>query len=260
MKRAATVCFMLCWQQAWACAPVRVGVTDQHAPPYYMGSGATLAERPGASIELLRSILKSVGCPALFIRMPVARIRPALAEGSIDMAGINGHQSDLANAALPVDKQGLLDTRRSIEAYTMVMVRSADALAPDIDTAEYFKGRRLGMSHGISYVAALRASGILVDDGAINMERNINKLLLGRVDGYAMTMTSPTDFDAELRIRYHDKLMRLNRPIRVSNTWLAVSKAYYERYPERVDTMWEWIGVNARTHMREALKRYTTPR
>jgi ABC-type amino acid transport substrate-binding protein len=238
------------------CAPVRIAYTDRHAPPYFFGAGETVPGRPGAAVELIRKMVGSAGCPIAFVRIPVARIRVALADGSVDMAPLNATPNDTEIAAVPQDGQGRLDPRRSIEASTYVFVRSADNVPAGVDTAAHFKGKRLGMMQGIAYTAQLRSEGYQIDAGATDLDRNIEKLLLGRVDGYAATVTTPSDLDAVLRARYGDKVRRLERPIRVSRLYLAASRQYYAAHPARVDAMWDWVAAHGRSQLTTLIREY----
>lgn len=243
-------------QAAAPCAPVRIAYTDRHAPPYYFGTGEAVPEHPGAGPELIQRMAASAGCKVEFVRVPVARIRLALADGSIDMAPLNGTPTDTRIAAIPLDSEGKADMQRSIEALTYVFVRSSDGVPRDIDTVSYFKGKRLGMIQGIAYATQLRSEGYIVDAGAIDLERNIDKLLLGRVDAYAATVTTPTDLDEVLRLRWGGKVQRLDRPIRSSRTFLAASKQYYAAHHARVDAMWQWIAANGRSQLTALIKEY----
>ncbi|GAB2842026.1 hypothetical protein GCM10027277_06380 [Pseudoduganella ginsengisoli] len=258
--RAAAAAFSLL--AAWAahaaepCAPVRIAYTDRHAPPFYFGSGETVPAKPGAAVELIRKMVASAGCPIAFVRVPVARIRVALAEGSVDMAPLNATPADTGISAMPLDQNGKLDARRSIEAMTYVFVRGNDQVPANADTVEYFKGRRLGIIQGIAYAAQLRAEGYIVDAGATDLDRNIEKLLMGRVDAYVATVTAPADLDEVLRVRYGNKVRRLERPIRNSRTYLAASKQYYAAHPARVDAMWQWIAAHGRTQLTALIHEY----
>lgn len=238
------------------CAPIRVAYTDRHAPPFYFGTGDTVPDRPGAAVELIRQMIASTGCPIAFVRVPVARIRVALADGSVDMAPLNATPTDTGIAAMPLDAQGRLDPRRSIEALTYVFVRASDPAPAGVDTTAYFKGKRLGIVQGIAYAAQLRAEGYLVDAGATDLERNIEKLLMGRVDGYAATVTTPTDLDEVLRARYGNQVRRLERPIRSSRTFLAASKQYYAAHGARVDAMWQWVANHGRGQLTALIREY----
>ncbi|HEY0063844.1 MAG TPA: hypothetical protein VGC21_17130 [Telluria sp.] len=87
--------------------------------------------------------------------------------------------------------------------------------------------------------------GILVDDGAHDGARNLEKLARARIDGYAATMVAPNKMDASVAAKFGTQLMRLKTPLRVHHFWLAFSKTYYAGNQEAVDTMWIWMGAHA---------------
>lgn len=241
---------------AESCAPIRIAYTDRHTPPYYFGAGDAVPAKPGAAVELIMKMAANAGCPIAFVRVPVARIRLALADGSVDLAPLNATPTDTDVAAMPLDPSGKPDPRRSLEATTYIFVRRQDSVPADVDTVAYFRGKRLGMVQGIAYAAQLRDQGYLIDSGAADLERNIDKLLMGRVDGYAATVTTPTDLDEVLRVRYGDRVRRLERPIRSSRTYLAASGQYYAAHTARVEAMWQWIATHGRSQLTALIREY----
>ncbi len=168
-------------------------------------------------------------------------------------------QLDITELAVEIigrDKSGAPDLRKSFEVQTVVLVRAKDGIARDVDPLTYFKGRKIGVTHGAAYLALLHGAGILVDDGASDMERNIGKLLRGRIDGYGTTLVNPTDIDALIAARHGTSIVRLEKPLRVSRTWFVASKAFYASHTEQVEAMWNWTAVNARLQFGELVKSY----
>jgi ABC-type amino acid transport substrate-binding protein len=240
---------------AEACV-LRYGYTDQNVPPYYLGSGMHMAEPPGASVELVRDIAASAGCTLEPVRLPPARLQISLENGIIDIAGIGNSSPASDKLAYPRDKTGKLDAGRGLQLYTVIFVRAADHLPRDLDTPAYFRGRRLGTFQGASYAAAIRQEGYIVDDGGSDPQRNLDKLLLGRIDGYAVPLASPADMDAQVAGHYHGEVVRLDQPLRRSIIWLVLNKGWYERQPGKAETMWNWMGANGRTRFAQLLKKY----
>jgi hypothetical protein len=257
LKLSLSVCLLAAASLACAaCAPVRAGYIDQHRPPYYLGNGALAPEQPGASVELLREILASVGCPMLPVRLPSLRIRSALSGGALDVAPLIVHGKDEDDFALPRDAQGRPDRDKTLRSLTIVWVRAADKLPRDTDPADYFKGRRLGVTHGAPFVAEFRSGGIIVDEGALDTIRSFDKLMLKRLDGFAVALTAPGDMDAFVSARYGDDLVRLDKPLRSTYVWLAVNPDYYKANRDQVEAMWRWIASNGRARFDLLLKKY----
>jgi hypothetical protein len=252
-----TIILMLAFQGAQAaCALVRFGYVDQHRPPYYMGNGPTEAKPPGATIDLVRETITSAGCQMQTVRLPVPRVRQSLELGSIDAAPIDASAADLANFAYPLDKQGNVNKDKAFQLVTVVFVRAGDKVPKGINPFVHFKDKRLGAVHGAPYADLLRKAGIEVDDGALDANRNLEKLLRGRIDGFAVALASAQDMDSYIEEHFGKQITRLEVPLRTTHVWLAFNKAYYANNREQVEAMWTWFEKNGRKRFNEFLKNY----
>jgi hypothetical protein len=70
----------------------------------------------------------------------------------------------------------------------VVLVRATDKLPASTNPMSTFKGRVLGAPQGNSFITRLRESGLTIDDGGRDLDRNIEKLKLGRVDGVVVNV------------------------------------------------------------------------
>jgi hypothetical protein len=244
---------------AAACATMRVGYPDQNRPPYYLGTGSSEANPPGASIELLREIAASADCPMVTSRMPLLRLRVALEAGQLDAVPIEANDSLLGTFALPVDKRGKLDTAKAIHNYTVVYVRAADHAAASVDTENWLRTHGLGTIQGTPFAAILRARGMTIDDGAVDYMRNLEKLKRGRFDGFIVSVIEPDDLDAFVATHFGKELLRLEQPMRTARIWLAFNKDYYAVNKAHVEAMWNWIGNNAQARLAVLQKKYESP-
>lgn len=245
---------------AAACAPIRLGYIDQHRPPYYLGAGGVVPARAGASIDLVREIAASAGCTVTFVRLPLLRLRTALASGAIDAMPMDATEEDAQLFALPKDKAGRLDRSKALGYNTVVFVRAADNIPADTDPAVYFKTHSLGINHGASMVPQLQAQGYRIDEGALDTPRNLEKLLRKRIDGYGVSLVAVGDMDGVVAARYGTKVARLQKPLRTTNIWLGFSKAYYAENANATDSMWNWIGKHSAVRFRKLIKKYEDER
>jgi hypothetical protein len=241
---------------AGACAPIRIGYIDQDRPPYWLGSGTAIPNPPGASVELVKAVAASVSCPVAMLRMPILRILPALEAGTLDFAPMDALDENAATVAFPLDRNGQKDSSRAVRLVTVAFVRASDKLARDTDPMQYFTKRTVGTTHGANFVPLLRQAGIGVDEGAVDAAANFDKLLLRRIDGFALTLIEPGDMDAYVATRYQGKVVRLDKALRSSYIWLAANRAYYDMHRERVEAMWAWLGGRGRTCFTELIKKY----
>lgn len=239
-----------------ACAPLRLGYVDQHRPPYYLGTGNAEAAPAGASVDLVREIAASAGCTVTTVRLPHGRLRAALKAGLIDAMSMEAGEPDKQHYALPLDAGGGLDSSKAIKTHTIVFVRAADATQRQLKPARDFGQRWLGANYAAPAAASLRQLGFRVDDGALDAERNLEKLLRNRIDAYAISVAAPSDMDAWVAARFGSAIVRLEQPIQTNNVWLAVSKDYQARHPAQVAAMWNWVGEHGRSRFARIVRKY----
>ncbi len=257
-RLAWTFALFACLDAAGAAAPctIRLGYSDQATPPYYYGTGPNEGVPPGATPELIREIAAAAGCQLTILRLPPARLPIALEQGTIDMAPLGPPHSQSEQLAHPRDRNGALDDARGLQLHTVVYVRAADHLPRDLDPLPYFQHHRIGTPRGVSYAIALRAMGIEVDDGAPDMRRNLEKLRLGRIDGFSLSLASPGDMDGEIAAMFGSDIVRLERPIRSATIHLLLNQEFYAAHRDQVEAMWTWLGTRGRARFASLLKKY----
>ncbi|MYM23093.1 hypothetical protein GTP46_10590 [Duganella sp. FT135W] len=236
------------------CKPVRFGYSDRERVPYYMGNGNEIPEKPGVLVDLFRNAFRSVDCPLILVRLPVARVRIALMNGAIDVAPADPPDASHAGYVVATTANGDADHKRALRTNSYVFVRMADKLAPDTDPMAYFKTRSLAANQGTSLAAQLKAAGLQVDDGSFSSWNNFDKLRLKRVDGFTLALLTPTALDAYLNARYGQQLMRLDKPVRTSYMWLGANRTYYDQHRAQVEAVWNWLGAHGARDI-EALSR-----
>lgn len=241
---------------AAACEPIRIGYLDQERPPYWLGTGADVPAKPGASAELVQRFAASVGCEANLKRLPVMRIKPALAAGELDFAPMDTSARDTAGIVFPRDKNHQLDIARALPLNIVVFVRSADQIPRATDPSKYFQDRLLGITLGASYKLRMQNLGLKVDSGAVDIARNLEKLRLYRIDGFAVSVTFPNDMDAYIAQKYRGAIVRLPQPIFTDHIWLAASENYYAAHTAQVEKMWSWLASPGIREYANLLKEY----
>ncbi len=251
-----TIMLLACGQALAACGTVKVGYPNQNVPPYYMGAGPKEAKPPGASVELIREMLASQGCSMISVRLPPRRIIQALDSGAIDFGPASLQVSETTSAVFPLDKSGTIDRERSLRLYTVVFVRSSDKLPKDGDPARLLAGKKLAVNFGSTYADVIRKLGFDVDDGALDLSRNIDKLLRKRVDAVLIPLATPSDMDNVVIAPHEEAIMRLDKPIRQSNVWLAASKSFYDSHRELTESVWNWLGTNGHQRFSQLQKKY----
>jgi len=240
-----------------ACEPIRVGYLDQDRPPYWLGTGKVVPPRPGAGAELVRRFAASAGCEASLKRVPVLRIKPALASGEVDFAPMDSSAEATPGIVFPRDKSNKIDSARSIPVYIVVFVLRADHVPQDAEPRQYFQGRAIGVTLGSSYRNRIQQVGLKVDGGALDIASNLEKLRLHRIDGFAVSVVSPNDMDSYVATKYKGTIVRMRKPLFADRLWLATSQRYYTEHRDQVEKMWMWLASSGQREFSTLLKDYS---
>lgn len=247
-------------QALGACAPLRIGYADLERPPYFLGSGPEVPAKPGASVELLRDMAQAAKCPVSFVRLPLRRLTTALLEGRIDATPVTSDQADSKAFAVPRDHHGALDHARSMRLVTVLYVRGDDAPARAADPLQYFRTHKLGIVLGSPLLAWGQERGLDVDDGAANLARNLEKLSLGRIDGFAGQIGAPADLDFQVRKLHGKALVRHSKLLRNQHVLLAFNLGYRDENRAAVEAMWNWLAMHGTQRLAQRMKRYQPAR
>jgi len=250
---------LLCDQVAARDCVMRVAYPDRERLPYYIGNGAVVPEPAGPGVELLREAVRSVGCTAQLVRLPTARLRYALIDGSVDLAPVDLRDGERRYSALPLTAGGMPDTQRGIRVAAVVYVRTADRIAADTNPRVYFRQRKLATNQGSPLGEQLRDEGYTVDSGTGDSFNNLDKLIFRRVDGFAMSLANADALDRSVAERYGNRVVRLATPIRASTLWLSSNSTYHQAHREQMEQLWNWWGNNAARRLGELLRQPTSP-
>lgn len=258
MKYWASVFLFLCVgaHAAEPCKPVRVGYSDRERLPYYVGNGVVVPAKPGALVELLQEAVRSGGCQPVFVRLPAARVRMALASGTIDIAPTYTPGDAQADYVVAM-AGGEPDTRRALRSMSIVFVRAEDQLPATTDPMEYFKNHVLAANQGTMLASQLKAAGLQVDDRSVGSDSNFDKLRLKRVAGFTVAVLTLSALDPYLAAQHGKKLVRLDKPLGVSHVWLGANRNYYQRNREQVETTWNWLGAHGAQQIDALTRKYT---
>jgi hypothetical protein len=224
-----------------------------------MGDGDKVPEPPGAAVDLVRDAVMASGfnCLPSLVRLPVARLKVALEAGDIDMSTLGEQPSYPPEIALPRDKDGNVDRNRALHNTVVVLVRARDKLPASTNPMEYFRGKPLGATPGNAYTARLREAGLTIDDGARDLDRNIEKLKLGRVDGVVASLVKPEHLAATLK-RHKGAIVQLPQPLINTRLWLAFNAGYYRAHHDQVEALWTWLDTN-RGRLGYVMQKYRKP-
>jgi len=240
-----------------ACGVIRFAYPDQHRPPYWLGNGETVPEPPGAGVEFVRELAASADCALALVRLPVLRLRPALVHGSVDLTPVDISADGQPGIVLPRDAAGKPDIRRGTSSVVVLFIRRKHAGWRALDPLDFVHGRTVGVIHGASYGARLEQAGATLDHGATTASGNFEKLRLGRIDGFVLSLIAPGDLDKFIASRYGNDIVRVEKPILRMHMWLAANQAFYDSHRPQVEAIWNWIGSEGNRRYHTILRKYT---
>lgn len=254
---AAALSLLLASNAFAACGTIRVGYPDQHRPPYWMGNGPRVPEPAGASVDWIRELAASGGCPLELVRLPMLRLRSALVSGAVDFVPVDITADGQPGIVIPRDAQGKPDIKRATTLVLVVFVRAKVGYSRDAEPMELVRGKRVGVMYGSSYAARLEKAGAILDQGAPTVPSNFDKLQLGRIDAFVVPLLVASDMDKYIADHYKGELVRLEKPVYKSFNWIATNTAYYEAHQRDVDALWNWIGAEGNKRFNQLLRKYT---
>ncbi len=132
-----------------------------------------------------------------------------------------------------------------------------DQIPASANPNDYFRGKVLGSPQGNAYNVRLRESGLTIDDGARDLERNIEKLKLGRVDGVVVNLVKPEHLAQTLK-RYRGVVVQLPQPLINTRLWLAFNAGYYRAHRDQVEALWSWLDAH-RGRLGDVMQKYRKP-
>lgn len=233
------------------CGQIRVGYPDQERRPFFLGSGTEVPAVPGAAVQLIQSSFSSLHCTVQFVRMPEGRLRVALASNQIDFAPIALDDLGIGNTRLPSLPNGKLDLKRALKLDIVVYVRAQPDLQLNVDPASYLNRKIIGANLGTPLTLILSERGFSVDQGAANIERNLEKLKAKRIDGVAVVaIGDTTSLDALVAQGSAGGIVRLHKPLATAYYTLGASPARFESDPHLVHAVWDDIGQHWQRQLR----------
>lgn len=222
--------------------PLRILYDVFANPPLIEGSGTEIDPvKPGLTIELLRLAGKRAGIPVAFTRTPWKRGLYLIETGQADAIFASSYTADRLRYGVYPMKNGKPDTSRKLfdQSYCLY-VRAGSKVTWDGKTLANLQGP-VGATTGYAVVAPLRAMGVTVEEEPSHIA-NLRKLVAGRLDAYAeldthvrpLLRANPAEFGT---------IIELSPPILTKPYYLMFSKAFYDKFPETAENIWDAVAV-----------------
>ena len=233
---------------------IRMAYEDTALPPFYLGEGTRIPEKPGIAVEMLQLLDEQLPeVRIVFRRVPWKRCQRELGAGQVDAIFPGSFNTSR-------QKIGVYPTRNA----------QPDALRGIISLSYYFyvlkntpvswnSGRLelkgvIGAPTGYSVVGYLREMGLEVDDHATTTMQNLLKLTINRVQAVAAQ-----DVSADPLIQSEPKfknVIKLFPPINTKPNFLIFSHPFFREHPQLAEHIWSELQVIQKVHFERLSHRY----
>lgn len=234
-----------------------LGYSDAEAFPFQIRHDA---DPPGIAIEILNRVGKDLGINIIYLRLPNKRVQALLSKGrSIDGAFMYSFKTDRnINARYPM-KDDAPDGEKRLTSLSYYVYRlKSTSLQWDgsrlsgIDFSD--KSMKIGANSGYSIVGDLEKMGVNVDDGGKTTESNFDKLISGRIVGYAHQDLVADNYIKAQKLVTVEKLAI---PLVSKPYFLIFSQKFMQEHPLLAERIWQRIADIRDMVTQEVLHKYS---
>lgn len=220
-------------QECW----LTIAYNDEPIPPY-IERNVPSAGPQGESFALVDLAAHQIGCQIHWQRLPTLRVLRDLTQGSVDAALFYSWTPARDQVLRYPRQQGKLDPSRRLARLNYVLYRK-------LGTAVSWDGEQLRPAHcrvgynagwSISLYLEERQLNLHPGDGAMQLLRLVHK---ERLCAYA---TLDAAGDAAIAA-WPGQFEKMQPPLLTKDYYLPFNPGYYQRHPERVEALWQQIGV-----------------
>lgn len=235
---------------AQAAEVLRAAYEDKALPPYYMGDSTVVdAERPGVSIELVRTAAKEAGIDVEFVRMPWVRCQKSLQKGEIDAIFNASFKEERLEFGVYPMAGAKPDPARRIATVTYSLYRlkggPVDWNGMKIDGLD----GPVGAQSGYSIIEDLTRMGVKTEETQASTT-NFKKLASKRIPAVA---TLDVTGDAVLATGEFPTIEKVALPLVTKDYFVMFSHQFYDGKRALAERLWSKL---AEVRERDAAKLY----
>ncbi len=229
--------------------PVIFGTNDNDLYPSVLGTGESLKNPPGITIELIKQVAHDIAMPIIFKRYPTNRLHNYLHKNTINALCCMSYKAGRLNEGVYPTKNSKVDKSRRISTKSYNFYTNDPKVSWDGVTLE--NGANIGAMRGYSIVSDLIKKGYSVSE-INNLDSGLSMLRSKRLQVFAdNTLT------IELKIANNPKynnIRKLHPPIKSKEYYLVFSHQYEKLNKEKTIRFWKRLS-----EIREAFYRDRMP-
>jgi len=222
-------------------------------PPFYLGKKTINWNKPGITLEVLKSLEKKLNIKFKFDRLPWARGLEQLKNNLVDGIFHASFKAErLKIGAYPLSN-GKPDTSRKLMSQSYFLYKRKESPLT-------WDGITFGNLHGS--IGAIIGYAIVGDLALINVEveevvsqwSNLRKLVLGRIEGVA-GLESMNDIVIKAHPEEFMSIAKVYPPIMSKPYYLMLSHKFVRENPELAEAIWDGIRDIRQTGVYEDIAR-----
>ncbi len=211
---------------------------DKQDFPWVIGDTTAIpADRPGASIDLVRAIAAKLGITIEIRRYPWTRcLETELKNGSADGAFLASYKAEREAFGLYPQKDGKTDPARRVNTSTYSFYRLKSSTWNWDGKTASGPGGPVGVPGGYSVSDDLKKMGMDVVSSA-NTEVNFRNLLNGRL-ALVATLELDGDYLLETNAAFTGKIEKVAIPVVSKPYYIMLSRQFVAKEPELAARIW----------------------
>jgi len=208
-------------------------------PPFYLGEKTIDWNKPGITLDVLKSLEKKLNVKFKFDRLPWARGLELLKNDLIDGVFHASFMKERLHIGVYPMKNDEPDTSRRLmsQAYFLYK-RKGSSLNWDGKTFDHLTGS-IGAIIGYAVVEDLKQMNVEIEKVATQWS-NLSKLALGRIDGVA-GLESMNDIVIKTNPEKFRSIVKIYPPIMRKPYYLMLSNNFVSENPELAEAIWDGI-------------------
>lgn len=215
---------------------------DKAFPPHSMGDGSEIDwERPGVTIELLKSLEKKLDVEIHIERFPWKRALKIVELNESDGIFHASFDSERLKIGVYPMKEGKPDADRQIMSSSYFLYkRKVSPLQWDGENFSYLSGP-IGIILGYAIGADLERMGVQIEETDSQLN-NLRKLSSADVAGIA-DLEKLTDLQIRLHPEEFKDIVKVFPPLRSKPYYLMLSKKFVKENPQLSEDIWDTIKI-----------------
>jgi polar amino acid transport system substrate-binding protein len=200
-------------------------------PPYYLGSGTDINwDKPGITLEVLKSLENTLNVQVRFVRNPWQRGLSLLEENQVDGVFHASFKPERMELGVYPMKDGEVDPSKRIMTNAYYLYKLKDSpLQWDGEKLNNLDGE-IGAIIGYAIVGDLQEMGISVYEGE-NQIDNFRMLLRGRLVGVAAIGTM-NDLYLEAHPEEFGEIVKVEPPLSTKDYYVILSHQFVQQHPQ----------------------------